>query len=108
MGASEELWVLGISMTKFGKHLDKDAVDLGVEAIRGELADGGVSICDIQVMAAGNLLGGNRLGQLLLKQVGQTGIPIFNVANACATGATAIRTVAMALKAGEAEVGLAV
>ena len=26
--ASEELWVLGIHMTKFGKHPDLDTVDL--------------------------------------------------------------------------------
>jgi len=45
---------------------------------------------------------------LIQKQVGQTGIPVFNVANACATGATALRTVVMAIRAGEAEVGLAV
>jgi acetyl-CoA acetyltransferase len=33
---------------------------------------------------------------------------VYNVANACATGATALRTVIMAIKAGEAELGLAV
>ncbi|MEO2169155.1 MAG: thiolase family protein, partial [bacterium] len=48
------------------------------------------------------------VGQQLQKQIGQTGIPVFNVANACATGATALRTVYMAIKAGEAEMGLAV
>jgi acetyl-CoA acetyltransferase len=44
----------------------------------------------------------------LQKQVGQTGIPVYNVANACATGATALRTAIMAVKAGEVDVGLAV
>ena len=42
------------------------------------------------------------------KQIGQTGIPVYNVANACATGATALRTVVMAIKAGECDLGLAV
>jgi acetyl-CoA acyltransferase len=36
------------------------------------------------------------------------GIPVYNVANACATGATALRTVIMAIKAGEVDLGLAV
>ena len=31
------------------------------------------------------------IGQQLQKQIGQTGIPVYNVANACATGATALR-----------------
>jgi acetyl-CoA acetyltransferase len=59
-------------------------------------------------MAAGNLMGGGGIGQQLQKQIGQTGIPVYNVSNACATGATALRTVIMAVKAGEAEIGLAV
>jgi acetyl-CoA acyltransferase len=45
---------------------------------------------------------------MLQKQIGQTGIPVYNVSNACATGATALRTVVMALKAGECDMGLAV
>jgi len=107
MSASDDIWILGIHMTKFGKHFDKDIVDLGAEAIFGALADAGVTMRDIGVFAAGNLLGGGGIGQQLQKQVGQTGIPVFNVTNACATGATALRTAIMAIKAGEADFGLA-
>jgi acetyl-CoA acetyltransferase len=63
---------------------------------------------DIGVLAAGNLMGGGGFGQQLQKQIGQTGIPVFNVSNACATGATALRTAIMAIKAGETDMGLAV
>jgi len=63
---------------------------------------------DIGVMASGNLIGDPGFGQLLQKQVGQTGVPVYNVSNACATGATALRVVAMAIKAGETDMGLAV
>jgi acetyl-CoA acyltransferase len=108
MSASDEVWILGIHMTKFGKHPDKDVVDLGSEAIRGALADAGVSMKDMGILAAGNLLGGGGIGQQLQKQVGQTGIPVYNVSNACATGATALRTAIMAVKAGEVDYGLAV
>jgi acetyl-CoA acetyltransferase len=108
MSKSDDIWILGINMTKFGKHLDKDKVDLGSEAILAALKDGGVSMKDMQVMAAGNLIGGGGIAQQLQKQVGQTGIPAYNVTNACATGATALRTVIMAIKAGEADMGLAV
>jgi acetyl-CoA acetyltransferase len=51
---------------------------------------------------------GAGIGQQLQKQIGQTGIPVFNVANACATGATALRVAIMAIKAGEADFGMAV
>jgi len=107
---SEDIWILGIHMTKFGKHFDKDVVDLGAEAVAGALADAGegVSMRDMGILAAGNLLGGGGFGQQLQKQIGQTGIPVYNVANACATGATALRTVVMAVKSGEVDMGLAV
>ena len=107
MSASDDIWILGISMTKFGKHPDKDVVDLGAEAIMAALADGGVTMKDIGIMAAGNLMGRGGSAQQLQKQVGQTGIPAYNVTNACATGATALRTAIMAVKAGEVDMGLA-
>jgi acetyl-CoA acetyltransferase len=106
--ASGDVWILGIKMTKFGKHPEIDSVGLAAQAARAALADGGVTMRDIGVLAAGNLMGGGALGQQLQKQIGQTGIPVYNVANACATGATALRTVVMAIKSGEVDMGLAV
>src|SRR6187399_300780 len=108
MSASDEIWILGIHMTKFGKYPDKDVVDLASEAVLAAIADAGVTMADMGVMAAGNLMGGGGVGQQLQKQIGQTGIPVYNVSNACATGATALRTVIMAVKAGECDMGLAV
>jgi acetyl-CoA acyltransferase len=105
---SEDIWILGIHMTKFGKHPDKDVVDLAAEAAMGALGDGGVTMGDMGVLAAGNLMSMGGIGQQLQKQIGQTGIPVYNVANACATGATALRTAIMAVKAGEVDYGLAV
>jgi acetyl-CoA acetyltransferase len=106
--ASDDLWVLGIHMTKFGKHPDKDLVDLASEAVLGALADGGVAMSDMQVVAAGCLMAANAgMGQQVQKQLGQTGAPVYNVANACATGATALRVALLSVKAGEADFGLA-
>src|SRR4051812_17602715 len=105
---ADNVWILGIHMTNFGKHRDKDTLDLGSEAVLGALGDAGVGMPDIGVMAAGNLIGNPGYGQLLQKQIGQTGIPVFNVSNACATGATALRVAIMSIKSGEVDMGLAV
>lgn len=106
---SDDVWILGIHMTPFGKRPDDDLIDLASEAALGALADGGVTMADMGVLAAGSLMAASSaVGQQLQKQIGQTGIPVFNVANACATGATALRTAIMAIKAGEADMGLAV
>ena len=56
----DDIWILGIHMTKFGKHPDKDTVDLAAEAAMGALADGGVTMRDMGILAAGNLMGGGR------------------------------------------------
>jgi acetyl-CoA acetyltransferase len=106
--ANDDIWILGINMTKFGKHPDLDNVDLAAEASMAAIADAGVTMKEMGVLAAGSLMGGGGLGQQLQKQIGQTGIPVYNVSNACATGATALRTVIMAIKAGECDMGLAV
>jgi acetyl-CoA acyltransferase len=106
--ASDDIWILGIHMTKFGKHPDEDMVDLASEAVRGALSDGGVTMKDMGVIGAGNLMMAQApIGQMVQKQLGQTGIPVYNVSNACATGATALRVAAMAVKAGECDMGLA-
>ena len=106
---ADDIFILGIKMTKFGKHPDLDTVDLAAEAAMAALADGGVTMKDMGILAAGNLMGaGAPSASMLQKQIGQTGIPVFNVSNACATGATALRTAIMAIKAGECDMGLAV
>lgn len=105
---ADEVFILGINMTKFGKHPNLDTVQLAAQAAMAALNDAGVSMRDIGVLAAGNLMGSGSIGQNIQKAIGQTGIPVFNVANACATGATALRTTVMAIKAGECDFGLAV
>ncbi|MCK9898405.1 thiolase family protein [Frankia sp. AgB32] len=106
---AENVWIVGIHMTKFGKHPELDTLDLGAQAARGALADAGLRMRDVGVLAAGNLMkAAAGFGQQLQKQIGQTGIPVFNVANACATGATALRVAIMAIRAGETDTGLAV
>ena len=48
------------------------------------------------------------VGQRILQEIGQTGIPVINSANACATGATAFREAWMSIKAGVYDLVLAV
>ncbi len=106
---SDNVWILGTSMTPFARHEDKDAVDLASTAALDALDDSGTTIFDMGILACGTLFQASAgMGQQLLGQIGQTGIPVYNVSNACATGATAFRTVYMAIKAGEADLGMAV
>jgi acetyl-CoA acetyltransferase len=63
----------------------------------------------MQALYCGNLYqASGMVGQRILQQIGQTGIPVVNVANACATGATAFREAWTAIKAGLYDIVLAV
>jgi acetyl-CoA acyltransferase len=106
---AENIWIIGASMTRFGRYPEKDTIDLAAEAALNALSDGGVRMSDMGVLGVGCLSeAAGMVGQRLQKQIGQTGVPVYNVANACATGATALRAVLLAIKAGEADMGLAV
>ena len=55
----------------------------------------------MQALYCGNLgQASGMVGQRVLREIGQTGIPVVNVSNACATGATAFREGWAAVKAG--------
>src|SRR2546428_13954239 len=85
-----DVYVLGVGMIKFGRYPDKDIPQLGGEAALLALKDAGMSIKDIEMLVCGNLFQANAMnGQRILQQIGQTGIPVINVSNACATGSTA-------------------
>ena len=103
------VYVLGTGMIKFGRYPDKTVPELGAEAALGALKDAGVTIKDVEMFASGNLYQSNAMvGQRILQQIGQTGIPVINVANACATGSTAFREAYMGVASGMYDVTMAV
>lgn len=105
-----DVYVVGIDMIKFMKAGTGPAVEaLGAQAALMALDDCGLKIQDMEALYCGNLgQAGAMVGQRVLQQIGQTGIPVVNCANACATGATAFREGWMAIKAGVYDVVLAV
>lgn len=104
-----DVFVVGIDMIKFGRYPDRTIPSLAAEAALMALDDAGLSIRDMQALYCGNLgQASGMVGQRMLAEIGQTGIPVTNVANACATGATAFRDAWMAIKAGAYDITLAV
>jgi len=105
----EDVYVVGIDMIKFGRFPNKSLAEIGSEAALLALDDAGLRIQDIEAMWSGNLMQANNMvGQQILQLIGQTGIPVVNCANACATGATAFRDAWLSIKAGVYDVVLAV
>src|SRR5690606_17655721 len=107
--SSGDVWIVGTAMTRFGRFADKDLLDLAAEAALGALRDADMNITTIGALTLGNVYEANsHNGQRLQKQIGQTGIPVYNVVNACATGATAVRVALLSIAAGETDTALAV
>ena len=98
---SNDVYIIGIDMIKFGRFPNKTVPELAAESILLALDDANLSMADMQAFFCGNIKEVNRMvGQKTLQLVGQTGIPIVNCTNACATGATAFREGWMSIKAG--------
>ncbi|MBV8054041.1 MAG: thiolase family protein [Deltaproteobacteria bacterium] len=103
------VYVLGTGMIKFGRYPEKTVPELGGEAALIALKDAGINIKDVELFASGNLYQANAMiGQRILQQIGQTGVPVINVSNACATGSTAFREAFMAVASGMYDVAMAV
>src|ERR1700748_609156 len=94
-----DVYVVGIDMLKFGRYPDRTVVQLAAQAAIGALDDCKLGMRDVQALYSGNI-GETMPGQRTLQLIGQTGIPVVNCTNACATGATALREGWTAIKAG--------
>ncbi|MCK9685687.1 thiolase family protein [Scleromatobacter humisilvae] len=94
-----DVYVVGIDMLKFGRYPDRTVVQLAAQAAIGALDDCKLGMRDVQALYSGNI-GETMTGQRTLQLIGQTGIPVVNCTNACATGATALREGWTAIKAG--------
>jgi len=96
-----DAYIVGVDMIKFGRFPERTVPNIGAEAALMALDDCGLKIQDMQALYCGNLgQASGMVGQRILQEIGQTGIPVVNVANACATGATAFREGWAAVKAG--------
>src|SRR6201992_3206480 len=106
---SNDVYVVGTDMIKFGRFPERTVPELGAQAALMALDDCGLGIADMQALYSGNLFEASAgVGQRILREIGQTGIPVVNTANACATGATAFREAGMAIKAGVYDIVLCV
>ena len=104
-----DAYIVGVGMIKFGRFPEKTVPQIGSEAVLLALDDCALTIHDMQALYCGNLgQASGMVGQRILQEIGQTGIPVVNVANACATGATALREAWMAVKAQLCDLALAV
>jgi sterol carrier protein 2 len=87
-----KVFVVGVGMTKFEKPFsrDWDYPEMATEAGTRALEDAGIPYDEVEQAAVGYCYGDTTCGQRAVYGLGLTGIPVYNVNNACATGSTAL------------------
>jgi acetyl-CoA acetyltransferase len=104
-----DVFIIGADMIAFGRYPDRTPGQLAAEAALLALDDAGLSIRDVGALYTGSSFNAaSMIGQQVLKQIGQTGVPCINVSNACASGATAVREAYVGIRSGLYDVALAI
>jgi acetyl-CoA acetyltransferase len=97
--------ILGIGIHPFGRF-DTSFQAIGSEAARLALKDAGVDWKQIEFAYLSRMYLPATSGARILKTLGCTGIPIVDVEAACASGGAALRQAVLAIRSGEADLGL--
>lgn len=111
---SNSIYVAGIGMTPFGRHLSLSVKDLTRLAVEAALTDAGCDKSQLQAAYFANSTQGHMdgqhmiRGQLALRAMGLQSLPVVNVENACASASTAFQMAVNHVRAGAADIVLAV
>lgn len=103
---NDDIAIIGASVYAFGRHDGVTGLEMGVQAVRGALADAGLEWPDIQFAFGGSEDAGN--ADTMVADLGLTGLPFINVKNGCATGGSSLTSAVRALQSGAYDVGAVV
>lgn len=109
-----DIYVVGVGMTAFGRLLNQTVYDMVGEAVGLALKDAGASTADVGAAYYGTMTNGQFQGQtaipgpIAMRRLGIEGVPVFTVENACATGSSAFNLATLALRAGSCDIALAI
>lgn len=99
----DKVYIIGAGIHPFGRH-ESSGLQQGIVAARAALQDSGVEWRDMNFAFGGSWHAGN--SDAALPFLGLTGIQFINVANACATGGSALLCGYSAIRSGDSDLGL--
>lgn len=106
--------ITGVGMTRFGKHLDQSLKEVAGPAILQAMEDADIAVEDVEMAFVANAMSAvitgqaSVVGQSVLRAQGFSGIPVFNIDNACAGSSSALSLAVQAIRAKSAKVVLVV
>jgi len=105
---------VGIGLTPFGRFKDRSLSELAGQAIADAVTDAGITPGDIDMAFVANSMAAVTTGQVavvgqsVLRPLGYSGIPVYNIDNACAASSSALDLAVHAVESGRADVVLVV
>jgi len=116
MKVGREVAIVSIGLVPWGLYPDKSMGELGAEAIISALAKANMQWREIETIACGGYhwladregMSGLLQASSIESIMGGIGVPVVNVANACATGQSILREACFAIASGAHDVALVV
>ena len=102
----KDVFVIGAGMTKFARYWDRSIKSIAAEALEKTLADADIGQDALDAIYFSNSNWGYQSnqhcirGQVALRPLGVMGMPIYNLENACAGGATGFHCAWMGIASG--------
>jgi acetyl-CoA acetyltransferase len=101
-----DVYIIGAGIHPFGRTEGRSGRDQGAYAARQALKDAGLAWDAIEIAYGGSVASGG--ADILVNDLGLTGLPFINVSNGCATGGSALASLVSAIESGGFEIGMAV
>jgi acetyl-CoA acetyltransferase len=99
------VYIIGAGIHPFGRTEGRSGREQGVFAVRQALADAGLEWSDIDCAYGGSASSGS--ADVMVNELGLTGLPFVNVANGCATGGSSLASAQYAIASGAFDLALA-
>lgn len=108
------IYVVGVGMTTFGLYMERSIKAMVRDAVTQSLDDAGAGTADVEAIIFANMgqsvMEGQTAvpGQTALRPLGFQGVPMVNIENGCASGSSALYLACAQVRAGMADIALAV
>ncbi len=99
--------IVGVGMTRFGRHPDKHFTQLGAEAIEEALVDANMDFRDIQQAFCSRVYLPSATGARVMEVMGRTGISCPDVEGACGAAVVGLRQAMIMVETGQVDIALA-
>jgi acetyl-CoA acyltransferase len=106
--------ITGVGLTPFGRFKDQSLSELAGQAIAAALADAGITPAEVEAAFVANSMASVTTGQVavvgqaVLRPLGYSAIPVYNIDNACAASSSALDLAVATVASGRAGVVLVV